>query len=287
MRDKRSPDFVRVDYSAAKSGLKRSILLVYLAGFCVVLWVGLALFLADRMSLVRVIFNLAAFQGIACVLAGAVYLTAVRDWLRGQPVGEEDLATLSTFGFNAAAVRVLASVAERRDPYTAAHQKRVSHLAGAIASEMSLAEERVEGVRVAGLLHDTGKVVIPAEILSKPCPLSEFEFGIVKTHPKADWEILEGIEFPWPVAEAVLQHHERMDGSGYPRGLEAAEIIQEARILAVADVVEAMASHRPHRPAYDIDTALDEIEAGRGNLFDPRVADACLALFREKGYSLA
>jgi HD-GYP domain-containing protein (c-di-GMP phosphodiesterase class II) len=144
----------------------------------------------------------------------------------------------------------------------------------------------VEGVRVAGILHDTGKVVIPGEILSKPTNLSEFEFGIIKSHPRVDSEIVEGIDFPWPVARAVLQHHERMDGSGYPTGLKGDDIILEARILAVADVVEAMASHRPYRPALGVEIALEEIAAGRGTRYDPEVADACLRLFREKGYTL-
>jgi PAS domain S-box-containing protein/putative nucleotidyltransferase with HDIG domain len=187
----------------------------------------------------------------------------------------------------AATVRAVAAVAERRDPYTANHQKRVSELAQAIAKEMGLTDEQVEGVRVAGILHDTGKVVVPSDILSKPGRLSEFEFGIIKSHPKADFEIVEGIEFPWPVAEAVLQHHERMDGSGYPSGLKGEDIVLEARILAVADVVEAMASHRPYRPARGIEKAMDEIDSNKGRLYDPAVVEACTRLFREKHYELA
>lgn len=186
----------------------------------------------------------------------------------------------------AATVSALAAVAERRDPYTAGHQQRVSELACAIGREMGLTPNVVEGVRVAGILHDTGKVVIPGEILSKPTNLSEFEFGIIKSHPRVDSEIVEGIDFPWPVARAVLQHHERIDGSGYPTGLKGDDIILEARILAVADVVEAMASHRPYRPALGVEIALEEIAAGRGTRYDPEVADACLRLFREKGYTL-
>lgn len=185
-----------------------------------------------------------------------------------------------------ATVRALAAVAERRDPYTANHQRRVSHLARAIAVEMGLPEQQVEGIRIAGILHDTGKVAVPSEILSKPGKLSEFEFGIVKAHPKADFGIIEGVEFPWPVADTVLQHHERIDGSGYPSGLKGDNILLEARILAVADVVEAMASHRPYRPARGIDAALEEIRSGKGRLYDPEAADACCRLFEEKHYEL-
>jgi len=136
---------------------------------------------------------------------------------------------------------------------------------------------------VAGILHDTGKVAVPSEILSKPGRLSEFEFGIIKAHPGVDADLVEGIDFPWPVGQAVLQHHERMDGSGYPGGLKGDDIIVEARILAVADVVEAMASHRPYRPARGISEALAEIESGRGVKYDPAVADACKALF-DRGF---
>lgn len=185
-----------------------------------------------------------------------------------------------------ATVSALAAVAERRDPYTAGHQKRVSELATAIGREMGLPEDQVEGIRVAGILHDTGKVVIPGEILSKPADLSEFEFGMIKSHPKVDSEIVEGIDFPWPVARTVLQHHERLDGSGYPFGLQGDDIIMEARILAVADVVEAMSSHRPYRPALGIQRALEEVDAGRGTQFDPAVVDTCLKLFRELDYEL-
>lgn len=184
-------------------------------------------------------------------------------------------------------VRALAAVAERRDPYTAGHQKRVSQLATAIAEEMGLGEEMSDCVRVAGMLHDTGKVVIPGEILSRPSSLSEFEFAIIKTHPRVDYEIVEGIEFPWPIATAVLQHHERLDGSGYPAGLKGRDIIEPARILAVADVVEAMSSHRPYRPALGVERALEEIESGKGTRFDPGVVDACVRLFREKRFELA
>ncbi len=181
-------------------------------------------------------------------------------------------------------VEALASITEIRDPYTAGHQQRVAQISAAIGEEFGLPRDMVEGIRVAGTLHDIGKIAVPAEILTKPSKLLEMEFGLVKTHPQVGYQILKGIEFPWPVAEAVLQHHERLDGSGYPRGLSKNEIISEARILAVADVVEAMASHRPYRPAFGIDMALEEILRGRGTIFDPEVCDACIRLFEEKGF---
>jgi HD-GYP domain-containing protein (c-di-GMP phosphodiesterase class II) len=181
-------------------------------------------------------------------------------------------------------VEALASITEIRDPYTAGHQQRVAQISSAIGAEFGLPRDMVEGIRVAGTLHDIGKIAVPAEILTKPSKLLEMEFGLVKTHPQVGHQILKGIDFPWPVAEAVLQHHERLDGSGYPRGLSAGEIIPEARILAVSDVVEAMASHRPYRPAFGIEMALDEILRGRGTLFDPEVCDACIRLFEEQGF---
>lgn len=184
-------------------------------------------------------------------------------------------------------VNALASVTEIRDPYTAGHQRRVSQLASEIGNEFGLPSDMVEGIKVAGALHDIGKIAIPSEILTKPSKLVDVEFALVKGHSAAGYEILKDIDFPWPVAQAVYQHHERFNGSGYPRGLAGQDILPEARILAVADVVEAMASHRPYRPAHGIETALNEIVNGRGVLYDPEVADACLRLFRERGYRLA
>ena len=182
-------------------------------------------------------------------------------------------------------VHALTATAERRDPYTAGHQQRVTRLACAIAQEMGFPEEQIEGIRVAGLIHDIGKINVPAEILSKPGVLNEIEYPLIKAHPQTGHDILKTIEFPWPVAQIVLQHHERMDGSGYPAGLSGEEIIPEARILGVADVVEAMASHRPYRPARGLDKALEEISQNRGVLYDPEVVDACLKLFTEKGFT--
>lgn len=182
-------------------------------------------------------------------------------------------------------VEVLASVAEKRDPYTAGHQRRVAELASAIARRMGLSLEQVECTRVAGLLHDIGKIYVPAEILSKPGKISDYEYSIIKTHPQVGYDIVKKIEFPWPVAEVILQHHERLGGSGYPSGLCGSQIIQEARILGVADVVEAMSSHRPYRSALGIDVALEEVSRNQGTLYDVDVVAACLSLFREGSFS--
>ncbi|MHB8091465.1 MAG: HD domain-containing phosphohydrolase [Syntrophales bacterium] len=184
-------------------------------------------------------------------------------------------------------IQVMVSAVEVRDPYTAGHQVRSANLAHAIATEMGgLASEKIEGLRMAGSIHDIGKLSIPAEILSKPTKLSDIEFSLIKEHALKGYEMLKDVESPWPLAEIVYQHHERMDGSGYPRNLQGEEILLEARILTVADVVEAMASHRPYRPALGIDAALEEIEKNSGTLYDRTVAAACLRLFREKGYKL-
>ena len=182
-------------------------------------------------------------------------------------------------------IQALALTVERRDPYTAGHQQRVKAIATAIAEQMELDEDAIEGLQMAALIHDIGKIAIPAGILSKPTRLDETEFRLLKTHPQVAHSILNPIYFPWPLAEIVLQHHERMDGSGYPRGLRGEEILMEARILAVADVVEAMGSHRPYRPSLGMDEALEEIRKNRGILYDERVADTCLFLFKEKGFS--
>lgn len=181
-------------------------------------------------------------------------------------------------------IQVLSSTTEKRDPYTAGHQRRVADLARAIGQEMGLDTERVEGLRLTGTIHDIGKISIPAEILSKPGSLTETEFKLIQTHPEVGHDILGDINFSWPVAEIVLQHHERMNGSGYPAGLKGDDILLEARILSVSDVVEAMASHRPYRPALGIAAAIEEIERNKGVLYDPDVVAACLKLFREKDF---
>jgi PAS domain S-box-containing protein len=184
-------------------------------------------------------------------------------------------------------IRAVALTVEMRDPYTAGHQRRVAELTVAIATELGLPKEQVHGLYLASIIHDLGKIHIPAEILSKPGKLTDIEFSFIKTHPQAGYDILKDVEFPWPIAQIVLQHHERLDGRGYPQGLKAEQILLEARILAVADVIEAMASHRPYRPALGLDAALNEIAKNRGTQFEPVVADACVRLFREKGFAFA
>jgi len=184
-----------------------------------------------------------------------------------------------------ATIQVISNTLELRDPHSAGHQRRVTELSAAIARHMGLSEDRVRGVHLAGAVHDLGRIQVPADILSKPGKLSRIEFELVKTHSEAGYEILKGVDFPWPIALIVVQHHERLDGSGYPRGLKSGELLLESRIIAVADVVEAMVSHRPYRPALSVKAALAEISAGAGTFYDPDVVRACIALFRDKGFA--
>ena len=183
------------------------------------------------------------------------------------------------------AVEAMAYTIETRDPYTAGHQRRVTRLAVKIAEEMELEEDKVEGIRMAGSLHDIGKIYIPAEILSKPGKISEAEYNIIKTHPKVGADILKSIDFPWPVSKIVRQHHERLDGSGYPNGLSGNEILLEARVLAVADVIEAMASHRPYREALSLEKALNEIKKNKGKLYDEQASDAAIKICSAEDFS--
>ncbi|MFH0796859.1 MAG: HD domain-containing phosphohydrolase [Candidatus Omnitrophota bacterium] len=183
------------------------------------------------------------------------------------------------------AVYALSMLSEKRDPYTGGHQQRVSYLASHIAEEMNLLPEQVKGIKVAGILHDIGKIYVPAEILSKPGKLTEGEFGVIKFHPQVGYDILKTIDFPWPVAQVALQHHERCNGSGYPAGLSDDQILLETKILSVADVVEAMTFQRPYRPALGIDEALKEVSNNKGTLYDPASVDACLTLFRKKNFT--
>ncbi len=183
-------------------------------------------------------------------------------------------------------VHAIAHIVETRDPYTAGHQKRVGLLAQAIAMEMGFSDDRVKGIYMCGIIHDVGKIAVPSEILSKPSRLTDIEFQLIKSHSQVGYDILKDIAFPWPIAETVYQHHERFDGSGYPRGLSGEDIMLEARIISISDVVEAMASHRPYRAGLGIDTALKEIENSSGRSYDPAVADVCLNLFRNKDYQL-
>ena len=181
-------------------------------------------------------------------------------------------------------IQAMAITAEMRDPYTAGHQRRVTHLATTIAAEMGLAEDRISGLRLAGLVHDIGKTRVPVEILTNPLKLSEAEFSIIKTHPTVGYDILKTIDFPQPIAKIVYQHHERLDGSGYPGGITGNDIMLEAKILAVADVVEAMSSHRPYRPAIGLDKALLEISERKDILYDIEAVEVCLVICRQKKF---
>ena len=183
-------------------------------------------------------------------------------------------------------VEAIAALYEKRDPYTAGHQRRVAQLACAIARKMGLPDEQIYGIRIIGVVHDIGKIAVPGDILSKPGRLSTEELSIIKTHPQVAYDVLKNLEFPWPVAETVLQHHERLDGSGYPNGISGEAIILEARILCVADVVESMVSHRPYRPALGAERALREIVRNKGILYDPAVADACSKLSSNGGFEI-
>ncbi|MHB8354724.1 MAG: HD domain-containing phosphohydrolase [Burkholderiales bacterium] len=184
-------------------------------------------------------------------------------------------------------IEVVEIISEMRDPYTAGHERRVAQIAVGIATELGLDAHQLEGLQVASNLHDVGKIMIPAEILSKPSKLTAIEYALVQGHVQAGYEVLKNVKFPWPVAQVVLQHHERMDGSGYPQGLKGEAILFEARIIAVADVVEAMSSHRPYRAGLNMEAALGEIERNKGVKYDAKVVDACLKLFREKGYTIS
>lgn len=181
-------------------------------------------------------------------------------------------------------VQAITMAMEFRDPYTAGHERRVADLASTIAAEAGFTQWQVEGIRIAGLIHDIGKIYVPVEILSKPGKLNEVEMSLIRMHSRAGFEILKQAEFPWPIAEIVIQHHERIDGTGYPRGLKGDDILMEAKIIAVADVVEAMASPRPYRPALGLDLALAEIAGKRGKHFDSSLVDICIEIFRQKNF---
>ncbi|MGA2909816.1 MAG: HD domain-containing phosphohydrolase [Terracidiphilus sp.] len=183
-------------------------------------------------------------------------------------------------------IEVIAETVDQRDPYTAGHQRRVACLSVAIAGKLGLSSERMQGLRLAAGIHDLGKIGVPAEILAKPGRLTENQYNLIKEHAQLGYEIVKNVKFPWPIAQMILQHHERLDGSGYPRGLKADEILLESRILAVADVVEAMSSHRPYRLSKGIDAALDEVLSKSGTLYDPEAVQACVDLFRREGYQI-
>ena len=225
--------------------------------------------------------NLIEFENKQCVIGMGIDITErIKTETKLQQTLESLRKAVGT------TIQVLVSAVEARDPYTAGHQSRVAHLACAIASEMGLAQDKIEGIRLAGSIHDIGKLSVPAEILTRPSKLTNIEFSMIKEHAQNGYEMLKHVESSWPLAEIVYQHHERINGSGYPRNLKGDEIIIEARIMAVADVVEAMASHRPYRPSLGLDAALEEIEKNRGILYEEAIAMACLKLFREKRYVL-
>lgn len=212
-------------------------------------------------------------------------LVVLRDMTALRKAAEERARALErTLQAIWATAEALATAVEMRDPYTSEHQRRVTTLACAIHEEMGLPADDREGLRLAGMVHDLGKLQVPTEILVKPARLTDLEYRILQGHARAGYEILKNVDFPWPVATAVLQHHERLDGSGYPDGLAGDAILVEARILGVADVVEAMASHRPYRPSLGLEVALAEVSGNAGTLYDPDVARACIAVFRERGF---
>jgi putative nucleotidyltransferase with HDIG domain len=215
----------------------------------------------------------------ADVLLGAIYQSARARFNQLELVRVQELI-LETLQQT---ITVLSRAIEMRDPYTDGHQKRVALLATAIAEEMGLPADRVTGIRVGGLIHDIGKIHIPTEILSKPGKLTPLELDIIKTHSEAGFDILKQTRFPWPIDQMILQHHEKLDGSGYPTGLKGEEILLEARIITVADVIEAMSSHRPYRPALGIEAALEEIRRHRGVLYDEKVVDSCLRVMDKHG----
>ncbi|MGA2711740.1 MAG: HD-GYP domain-containing protein [Bryobacteraceae bacterium] len=184
-------------------------------------------------------------------------------------------------------IAAIAKTIEARDPYTAGHQQRVAQLSTAIARKLGLSERQTEGIHLASVIHDIGKIGIPAEILSKPSKLSRIELALIQEHAEAGYLILKDINFPWPIAQIVRQHHERFDGSGYPQGLKGDDILIEARILAVADTIDAMISHRPYRPGLGVEMALQEILRNKARLYDPVVVDACITLFRREKFKFS
>lgn len=220
--------------------------------------------------------------------AGLAWDGAIQDVSERERLQEESRRNLTRLNKSMEnAIQAVAATIEMRDPYTAGHQRRVAELATRLAQDLGLAEEEVHGIRLAAAIHDIGKIHVPAEILSYPGRLPEIEFALIKAHPRIGYDILKNVDFPWPVAEMVYQHHEHLDGSGYPRGLKGDAIMLGARIITVADVVEAIDLYRPYRPGLGIDAALGEITTHRGRFYDERIVDCCLSLFREQGFGFA
>ncbi|MBS3819413.1 HD domain-containing protein [bacterium] len=214
-------------------------------------------------------------------------VTAIRTVTEQLDIEKELKQTIGKLqGSMEGAIQALAVTIEMRDPYTAGHQRRVAKLAGTLGKEMGLSSKKNEGLKMAGLVHDIGKIYVPVEILTNPGILSEFEYKVIKAHPRYGYDITREIDWPWPVSQMILQHHERLNGSGYPLGLSGEEIMEESKILSVADVVEAMSSHRPYRANLGIEAALEEIKSNKGTIYDPQVVEACIHLFEKKGYQL-
>lgn len=219
------------------------------------------------------------------IVYGIVALQTRRERYKAEDNLKKSLEKLrKTLG---AIIEALENTVEVRDPYTAGHQRRVADLGRSIGNQMGFSEDIVDGIQIGGILHDIGKINVPTDILMKPGSLTELEFGLIKLHPQVGYDVLKGIDFPWPVPKIILQHHERIDGSGYPQGLKNGDILMEAKILSVADVVEAMASHRPYRPALGVDKALKEISEKKGILYASEAVEACLGLFNSHGYTLS
>ncbi|TIH17984.1 HD domain-containing protein [Marinifilum sp. JC120] len=234
-------------------------------------------------GIIPVSVNVSGIEEKNEIVGKVVVLRDISELKKSEDALKESLAQLRrTFDETVAS---LTAMSEKRDPYTSGHQQRVAELACRIAVKMKLSAEEINSIRIAGILHDVGKISIPAEILSKPTRLTDLEMNLMKTHSEAGYEILKGISFPWPVAKIVLQHHERIDGTGYPNGLSGDSILREARIISVADVVEAMSSHRPYRAALGLPKAMAEIARGRGTSYDPEVVDACTQLIEEDNFS--
>ncbi len=217
----------------------------------------------------------------------SVHITAIHDITERKRIEEEHQQNFvklrKALG---GTIQAISLAVETRDPYTAGHQRRVADLARSIATEMNLSKDQIESIRMASVIHDIGKIAIPAEILTKPTKLTDLEYSLIKAHPQTGYDILKEIDFPWPIARIILEHHERMDGSGYPNGLVRNDLLMESMILAAADVVEAMASHRPYRPALGLEAALYEVLKNSGVLYDPDAVDVCVKLVREKGYTI-
>lgn len=227
----------------------------------------------------------ALFKELAEDMAYGIYFHTIQERLKETTLLQESSLVMLKKSFYGT-IQSLSKMTELRDPYTAGHQHRVAKLSVAIAKELGLAPNIIEGIELAATVHDIGKIEIPSEILTKPTKLSTLEYEIIKNHPQSGYEILKDIEFSRPLAKMVLQHHERLDGSGYPNGLKGEEILLEAKILSVADVVEAMASHRPYRASLGVEFALEEIEKYKGMWYEEYVVDACVRLFQEQGYVL-